>query len=405
MSNLTRGWRWWASLSLFLLLVLAELSQISFWALLRTSLIFTETVQRWSSNSSNDSLSSIVHHETWLQLPISKVREREHQSTFKPQMKPTLPPPIRPLRLCTRVEIQDGEWVPLTLPRNPYSPYSKAVSCDKPKEPWHTWDWQPFAVQAQTCIFQPWDSAHFCSLVRFATVAMIGDSLSWEHFASLIGLLNERVKLRRGNITNVYHVCQGQVRLVYLRSNDLALLPHLINTTSPNVLILNRGAHFVPNNVLEPELQNLTTDLKEWQHSCHVSQRPCHLFIRTTVPGHPQCWNFTKPAKTVREMEDYIAEASKYYNQPNHFPEWAQFKRQNELSLLVYERANLTYDVLDAYHINLLRPDEHLSRRNDCLHSCIPGKMDVYNQLLLHFLQRRRGGVAVENAPWIIPTH
>ena len=56
-------------------------------------------------------------------------------------------------------------------------------------------------------------------------------------------------------------------------------------------------------------------------------------------------------------------------------------KHQNQLMLDAFSKSGLTYQVIDAYDINILRPDQH----TDCLHSCYPGKMDVYSQLLLHF--------------------
>ena len=51
-----------------------------------------------------------------------------------------------------------------------------------------------------------------------------------------------------------------------------------------------------------------------------------------------------------------------------------------------HEWAPPPYRILDAYHINLLlRPDQH-HHKDDCLHSCAPGKVSVYNRLLLHWL-------------------
>lgn len=46
--------------------------------------------------------------------------------------------------------------------------------------------------------------------------------------------------------------------------------------------------------------------------------------------------------------------------------------------------------ILDAYYLNVLRPDEHRAHQGDCLHNCYPGKMDVYSRLLLHYLLGQR---------------
>jgi hypothetical protein len=50
----------------------------------------------------------------------------------------------------------------------------------------------------------------------------------------------------------------------------------------------------------------------------------------------------------------------------------------------------LSVTIIDAYELNMLRPDEHRAHQADCLHNCYPGKMDVYNQLLLHHLTMQR---------------
>jgi hypothetical protein len=66
---------------------------------------------------------------------------------------------------------------------------------------------------------------------------------------------------------------------------------------------------------------------------------------------------------------------------------WNQFKQQNQLVLRLLKESKVDHHVIDAYEINILRPDQHVDPNRDCLHNCLPGKVDVYNQLLLHFLK------------------
>lgn len=72
---------------------------------------------------------------------------------------------------------------------------------------------------------------------------------------------------------------------------------------------------------------------------------------------------------------------------------WNSFHRQNLLIEEAFSRAAVDYEMLDAYHINILRPDEH-REAGDCLHSCLGSKLDVYAQVLMHILRRRQ---ALEN--------
>lgn len=52
----------------------------------------------------------------------------------------------------------------------------------------------------------------------------------------------------------------------------------------------------------------------------------------------------------------------------------------------------MPHRIVDGYHINIRRPDQHY----DCLHSCYPGKMDVYAQIMLHYLRNDRTAADVE---------
>jgi hypothetical protein len=85
-------------------------------------------------------------------------------------------------------------------------------------------------------------------------------------------------------------------------------------------------------------------------------------------------------------MEALVANLSNYASGKAQNFHWWDMKHQNNLMLDAFSKSGLAYEVIDAYGINILRPDLH--RPGDCLHSCYPGKMDVYNQLLLHFLKR-----------------
>ena len=270
--------------------------------------------------------------------------------------------------------------------------------------------------------------------MRRSTILIIGDSLSWEHFRSLNHLLGQRhvsqhsmweSKESQDNIKSL--VCQNQVRLVFRRDDLLTNVSDSIfySQTFPQVLVLNRGSHYKNDTALLSGMNNdVIPAIKEWQETCTELGIKCHLFWRTSVPGHPGCNattnKFTEPVNDITEMERLIADMSMYNNRTMEY-HWYDYKHQNSLvvDLLRNEledfdapvvvgdsnegghiegiddqqdlsRHNNTFDIIDAYDINILRPDEHRAHQGDCLHNCYPGKMDVYNQLLLHFLKMRR---------------
>lgn len=88
------------------------------------------------------------------------------------------------------------------------------------------------------CTLLKWNASHFCSLVRFATIAIVGDSISFEQFVSLQNLLNLNTPFHNGDYLT-YYGCEGQMRLVSCRSDDLKLVNDLIHEISPNILIIN----------------------------------------------------------------------------------------------------------------------------------------------------------------------
>jgi hypothetical protein len=87
-------------------------------------------------------------------------------------------------------------------------------------------------------------------------------------------------------------------------------------------------------------------------------------------------------------VESWIASPSNYDKNTVEY-HWYDFQHQNNLVLQMLAESGLNATVLDAYYLNVRRVDRH-RMPNDCLHNCYPGKMDVLNQLFLHFLSSER---------------
>jgi GDSL/SGNH-like Acyl-Esterase family found in Pmr5 and Cas1p len=239
----------------------------------------------------------------------------------------------------------------------------------------------------------------FCALAKYATVMIVGDSLSWEHYVSLAQLLRVR------SVYGYMHLCGGTSRLVYRRDDHLTDIRHALfeNLTHiPQVLVLNRGAHYVKDGQYRRELRSTLDVVEEWLGRCDQLKIKCHFFWRTTVPGHVNCRSFKAPVNDKAAMEAHIADLSQYVGSALDF-HWYDFQHRNLLAEaeLKRRRHNLTYQILDGYHINVLRPDKH----TDCLHSCCPGKMDVYPQLMLHYLRGDRTAADVESLRSVFHEH
>ena len=122
-------------------------------------------------------------------------------------------------------------------------------------------------------------------------------------------------------------------------------------------MILNRGAHPTPDDDLVIDLQDTFLHVQNWQTTCKEYGIKCHFFLRTTVPGHPGYGNFTKPVNNLTQMEEMVSKNICVH--PKY--RWTGIKRQNELALNELQKWSnrIDYQVIDAYHVNTLRPDEH----------------------------------------------
>jgi GDSL/SGNH-like Acyl-Esterase family found in Pmr5 and Cas1p len=316
-------------------------------------------------------------------------------------------------RLCQRHQIIEGRWDPVRLKEPPYRPPSNDTRCRKLHDPsyyaskrkgggmWDTYQWIPndsdiSTTSSSPCHYTAWNRTMFCAMAKYATVLIVGDSLSWENYASL-ALLSGAHPVHHGYQRMSWHtqrnighaVCDGRTRLVYRRDDYLDNLRDALlvdpGSNLPQVLVLNRGAHYVNDTELLTGIRATLDVVEEWLGRCDQLKIKCHFFWRTTVPGHHHCRTFRAPVNDKATMERHVADLSQYT--PKEIPyHWYDFQHQNGLVEAELVHRRVRHRILDGYHINLLRPDGH----NDCLHSCYPGKMDVYSQLLLHYLRADR---------------
>lgn len=235
----------------------------------------------------------------------------------------------------------------------------------------------------------------------------MGDSLTWEHFASLVGHLGRQVgshnelhsttddgvkySQQNGFLLNV---CNDTVKVAFQRHRYLANVKDFLTLADPDVLVLNRGAHHVTDKAFLDGTDDIIQMMEQHQQKCRMEGRECLVLWRTTAPGHPRCQNYTEPATSRHEMELVLAydpeNDPEKYPGPKKYYYWWDFDRINKLIIerFLKNASQLNFDYLPAYDANILRPDAHVSE-SDCLHNCDPGSsVDVYNAFLLHAMRR-----------------
>lgn len=297
--------------------------------------------------------------------------------------------------LCSREQVQAGSWYRVQLERPPYIVQNVSKLLCVPwdrytQDHFDSWEWKPYD---ESCEFTPWSKELFCDLVRDQSILFMGDSLTQEAMFALGELLGLRRSPDRSKQRSLYDfqgACNGTVEAIFRREDFLrpSKVAWELQDRLPAVAVLNRGAHYVEDDELMRDINATIAHIRTWQSRCADLGRKCLLVWRTTVPGHPKCPDFNQPTANRSHMESIIDAhpISKRYH-------WHDFQRQNLLIEKALSVAGIEYEMLDAYYINILRPDEHRVGSFDCLHSCLGSKLDVYAQVLAHILRRQ----ALEN--------
>jgi hypothetical protein len=359
-------------------------------------------------------------------IPVQFIDIRKGSVIDKSSTTTTIHPidslPALPNRLCGRDEIRKGFWKKHVYQEGlAYNPNQVPQLHDNTRchfdvdanGAWHTWRWVPFnstdaVVGTQACEMTRWNKNEFCTVMRdhytssstktnttttttndngaIPTILITGDSLSSEHYISVLGLLGmpkgddpASFRAMHGGIQDL--ACNGTFQLAHNRRNKLEKLGKDLDKRKPTIVVFNRGAHYENDTILEQGMRRNIADLKKWQKGwCVQTGTPCRLFFRTTTPGHVNCSRFNnEPVNDVAYMEEYVAQSDTH--------NWFKFRHQNELMLSWFDEAGLDYQVIDGYDLMILRPDNHMDPDRDCSHNCLPGKPDVYNELLLHYLK------------------
>jgi len=142
------------------------------------------------------------------------------------------------------------------------------------------------------CLFASFDVDRFCQLAANRTIAFLGDSITWQQFNSLNLLIGATDVSRQQQLINT-HACKESTKLIWKRDNyaTKAGMDHLLRISDPDVIVFNRGAHYVDNDVLASQLNETMSRAIDWQQSCDENndKRYCMLVWRTTAPGFPNC--------------------------------------------------------------------------------------------------------------------
>lgn len=253
----------------------------------------------------------------------------------------------------------------------------------------------------------PFDRDRMCSLLDGRRILLLGDSITDEFFYSLASTLIQSRSCRSskefsdgfrtvfefgGNIS--YQLLEtsafecGRTTSIYVVRHDHFLISefgdsytatihaqetlygagwhYLLKKLDIDLIIANRGVHFVPDDVVLTELEHTLSYLR--QHHGSVS-----VIYRSSAPGHKNFDEVRYSAPLSSEAEAQLDLFS-----------WDKLKLQNSLIRQLLRNSFNEVLYLDVYPSSVLRHDGHTTE--DGLHYCIPGPIDNWVVLLYNLL-------------------
>ncbi|XP_073147099.1 protein trichome birefringence-like 19 [Henckelia pumila] len=337
-----------------------------------------------------------------------------------------------------------GEWEP-----TPEGPYYTNETCDaiqehqnclkfgRPDTGFLQWRWKP-----DDCELPVFDPVQFLELVRGKSIAFVGDSVARNHMQSLVCLLS-----RASSAVDLSHPLDQNKRYEFNEHDfniSMFWSPYLVHTekTDPNDEKRPFNLHLDQFNL------NWTTKIASFDYviisAGHWFFRPTYFYLNRQLVGCLYCPEtqvahlkstfsyrraFRTALRAINEAVDFGGVAFLRTFAPSHFEggPWdkggdcartAPFRR-NETSLEDYSlemymiqleelriarkagrrNGGNKFRLFDATKPMLLRPDGHPSKyghsqglnqsfANDCVHWCLPGPIDSWNDFLQHLLKR-----------------
>ncbi|XP_071694656.1 xyloglucan O-acetyltransferase 3-like [Rutidosis leptorrhynchoides] len=297
------------------------------------------------------------------------------------------------------------------------------------------WRWKP-----NGCDLPRFDPRMFFKIVRGKTMGFIGDSVSKNHADSLLCLLSKEevpidVEKNSKEKFQTWHFPKHDFTLLTLWSEYLVTADELIiNGSHSNIYNLHldkpdpkwttklptldyaiisdghwffRELHlYQDNNMIgcvycsNPNITkfNVTFAMKmsfrgalKYINECKNCKR-LTTFLRTFSPSHFEngTWNNGGNCNRRKPLKEFEVESSEFYKEisdmQNEEIEWVKTESLGK---------NKHFKVLDITKVMVMRADGHpgsfwgnkwMKGYNDCVHWCLPGPIDVWNDFLLAHL-------------------
>jgi hypothetical protein len=245
----------------------------------------------------------------------------------------------------------------------------KEVVHDREKYKWFPHD----------CQLMQWSATHFCELLGTRYLLFAGDSTVKQSFYSL----DAQVLAGKGG-------CAHRLGFTFLYDRK-KFGDTVLNISRPTVVVLGWGAHALHTQDMRAFLDYLDRDIVNNPVLLERQRKEVSFLWRTNHPGHYHC---DKAITALHSSQWNVNVSSGSSNETDHY-RYAQFPAWDAMCTQWAQNRTTPIPVLDMRPL-YGRPDAHPAlsvdrgvQINDCLHSCLPGPMDMGANILLQMLYNK----------------
>ncbi|XP_075494369.1 protein trichome birefringence-like 19 [Primulina tabacum] len=343
----------------------------------------------------------------------------------------------------TTCDLFSGEWVP-----NPGGPYYTNTTCQtiqehqncmkfgRPDTGFMKWRWRP-----DDCELPIFDPHKFLELVKGKSLGFVGDSVARNHMQSLICLLSRVVRpldVSKPTDENIlYQYTQYKFNISIISS------PYLVRTRRSDPNDITRPYHLYLDEFDETWTAKIATFDFLIISAGHWFFRPTYFYLNRSLAGCLYCsdpnitqmastfsyrWAFRTAFRAINRAREFKGVVFLRTFAPSHFEggPWdkggdcartAPFGRNGKelegyeldmyrvqmeelgVAQTVGRRTGVRFRLFDATKPMVLRADGHPSKYghwpgvnqtipNDCVHWCLPGPIDSWNDMLQELVRR-----------------
>ncbi|CAL5370784.1 unnamed protein product [Camellia sinensis] len=324
--------------------------------------------------------------------------------------------------------------------------HQNCIKFGRPDSEYLKWRWKP-----DGCELPMFDPYQFMELMRGKSLAFVGDSVARNHMQSLICLLSREKRVEKvEEPEDVSEIPYGsQFKRYEYRNHSFTIemfwSPYLVKTTQTDPTDPTQSRPF--NLFLDEFDEQWTSKIEPFDYviisAGHWFFRPTMFYLEGRLAGCLYCpqsniphltsyFSYRRAFRTafraINSLSNYKGLTFLRTFAPSHFEGGYWDKggdcarkrpfRNNETSLEGYNlefysiqvqelkiaqrlgrRKGLKYRLFDVTQAMLLRPDGHPSKyghwpqakvslANDCVHWCLPGPVDAWNDFFLELLKR-----------------